>query len=165
MSMFTDVQAREEGQMSEASPTPSGGVSASVLIVVLIGLASGAVWGVLLGQIIAEPALLSVIASFLAIVTSSAVRYFTISGGAGALFPGGGLAALPSILLVNFLIASIFGGLAAHGLLTVADRHPVFVTGAITGLSGGILMALMMISYYPARGEGFRGRRREVPGL
>jgi hypothetical protein len=152
--------------MTEASPTPSGGVSASVLIVVLVSLVSGAVWGVLLGQIITQPVLLSVMASFLAIVTSSAVRRFTISVGAGAPFPGGGLAALPSVLLVNSLIASIFGGLAAHGLLTVAGPpHPVFLTGAIAGLSGGILMALLMISYYSARGEGFRGRRREVPGL
>ncbi len=150
--------------MAEASPTPSGGVSASVLIVVLVSLVSGAVWGVLLGQIIAQPALLSVMASMLAIVTSSAVRYLTISAGAGAPYPGGGRVALPSIVWINSLIASIFGGLAAHGLLTVAGPpHPVFLTGAIAGLSGGILMALLMISYYSARGEGFRGLRRALP--
>jgi|SRR5687767_2824256 hypothetical protein len=147
--------------MTEASPTPSGGVSASVLIVVLVSLVSGALGGVLLGQLIAQPALLSVIASMLAIVVSSAARYLTISAGAGAPYPGGGRVALPSVVWVNSLIASIFGGLAAHGLLTVAGPpHSVLLTGAIAGLSGGILMALLMISYYSARGEGFRGLRR-----
>ena len=146
--------------MSQSTRTPTGGVSASVLIIVLVGLVSGAVFGVLLGQIIPEPALVSVIASFLAILVASAVRYFTISAGAGAAFPGGGPAAIPSVLLINSVIASIFGGLAAHGLLTVAGPpHPPFVTGAIAGLFGGILMALLMISYYTARGEGFSVRR------
>jgi hypothetical protein len=146
--------------MSQSTRTLTGGVSASVLIIVLVGLASGAVFGLLLGKIIAEPALVSVIASFLAILVASAVRYFTISGGAGAAFPGGGPAAVPSVLLINSIISSIFGGLAAHGLLTVASPpHAPFVTGAIAGLFGGILMALVMISYYMARGEGFSGRR------
>ena len=146
--------------MSQSTRTPTGGVSASVLIVVLVGLASGAVFGLLVGQIIAEPALVAVMASFLAIVVAFALRYFTISSGAGAAFPGGGTAAVPSVLFINSEIASIFGGLAAHGLLTVASPpHRPFVTGAVAGLFGGILMALLMISYYTARGEGFRVRR------
>jgi len=91
--------------MSQSTRTPTGGVSASVLIIVLVGLVSGAVFGVLLGQIIPEPALVSVIASFLAILVASAVRYFTISAGAGAAFPGGGPAAIPSVLLINSVIA------------------------------------------------------------
>ena len=112
------------------STSPTGGVSASVLIVVLVGLASGAVFGVLLGQIIAEPALVSVIASFLAILAASALRYFTISAGAGAGFPGWGPAAMPSVLLINSVIASLFGGLAAHGLLTIAGPpHPRLCRG------------------------------------
>src|SRR4026209_1366407 len=119
------------GAMSQSTRTPTGGVSASVLIVVLVGLASGAVFGLLLGQIIAEPALVVVMASFLAILVAFALRYFTISSGAGAAFPGGGTAAVPSVLFINFEIASIFGGLAAHGLLTVASPpHRPFVTGA-----------------------------------
>jgi hypothetical protein len=73
--------------MSQSTRTPTGGVSASVLIVVLVGLASGAVFGLLVGQIIAEPALVAVMASFLAIVVAFAVRYFTFSSGAGAAFP------------------------------------------------------------------------------
>jgi hypothetical protein len=52
------------------------------------------------------------------------------------------------VLLINSVIASIFGGLAAHGLLTTASPpHPH------AGLFGGILMALLMISY-------LRGARR-----
>lgn len=146
--------------MSQSTTTPTGGVSASVLIIVLVGLGSGAVFGLLLGQIIGEPALVSVLASFLAILVASGVRHFAISKSAGATFPGGGPAAVPSVVLINSIIASIFGGLAAHGLLTVASPpHPPFLTGAIAGLFGSILMALVMISYYVARGEGFSSRR------
>jgi len=100
-------------------------------------------------------------ASFLAILVASAVRYFRIvSAGAGASFPGGGPAAMPSVLFINSLIASVFGGLAAHGLLAAASPpHPPVLTGAVAGLFGGVLMALLMICYYTARGEGFRGQR------
>lgn len=146
--------------MSEATSVPTGGVSASILIIVLVSLASGAVFGLLIGQIITEPALVSVMASFFGILVASAARYFTVSAGAGAAFPGGGPAAIPSVLFANSIIASIFGGLAAHGILTVASPpHPAFMTGAIAGLFGGILMALLMVSYYSARGEGFRELR------
>jgi hypothetical protein len=140
--------------------TPTGGVSASVLITAAVGLVSGAVFGLLLGQIISQPVLVAVIASFLAILVASAVRYFIVSAGAGASFPGGGPAAMPSVLFINSLIASVFGGLAAHGLLAAASPpHPPVLTGAVAGLFGGVLMALLMICYYTARGEGFRAQR------
>jgi hypothetical protein len=103
--------------------TPTGGVSASVLITAAVGLVSGAVFGLLLGQIISQPVLVAVVASFLAILVASAVRYFIVSAGAGASFPGGGPAAMPSVLFINSLIASVFGGLAAHGLLAAASPN------------------------------------------
>jgi hypothetical protein len=147
------------GAMSQSTRAPTGGVSASVLIIVLVAVSSGALFGLLLGQVFTEPALISVIASFLAIVVASAIRYLTVSLGAGAAFPGGGPSGIPSVLFINSVIASIFGGLAAHGLLTIAGPpHPPFVSGALAGLFGGILMALLMISYYTARGEGFSAR-------
>jgi hypothetical protein len=150
-----------EGKLGQSTSTPSGGISASVLIVVLVGLASGALFGLLLGQVIAAPALIAVIASFLAVATASAVRHFVVSVGAGAWPPGGGMTAIPSVVLVNSAIASVFGGLAAHGLLT-ASGPPVapLVTGAAAGLFGGILMALLMISYYSAREEGLLMKRK-----
>jgi hypothetical protein len=135
-----------------STDSDSGATSASVLIIVLVGLASGALYGGLLGQFISHAYLLAVLASFLAVVTASVVRYLIVTRGAEAPFPGGGPAALPRVLLVNSLIASIFGGLAAHGVLVEAapNAWPV-VTGAGGGLCGAILMALLMIAYYSAR--------------
>jgi hypothetical protein len=70
---------------------------------------------------------------------------------------------LLNVLIVNAIIASVFGGLAAHAVLLEAapqlDVRPV-VTGAGAGLCGGILMALLMLvstapepKALPIRGE------------
>ena len=137
----------------------SGGTSASILIIVLVGIASGALYGGLLGQFIPQAYLVAVLASFLAVVTASAARYFAVTRGARAPFLGGGAASLPRTVLLNSAIASIFGGLAAHGVMTETSQDiPPIVTGAGAGLFGGILMALLMIAYYSARGEGYARR-------
>jgi hypothetical protein len=131
----------------------SGHVTASVLISVLAGLASGAIYGGILGSFIGKPYLIAVIAALLAVVTVTALRYFVIFRGADS--PPLGGVPLFDVLFVNAIIASVFGGLAAHAILLEAAPHawPV-VTGAAAGLCGGILMALLMIVYYNARAEG-----------
>jgi hypothetical protein len=96
--------------------------------------------------------LIAVIAALLAVVTGTVLRYLVLFRGAGSPPPGG----LPlfDALVVNSLIASVFGGLAAHAiLLEAAPQAPPAVIGAGAGLCGGILMALLMIVYYYARTE------------
>ena len=138
--------------MARTEPA-SGHVTASVLISVLAGLASGAIYGGILGSFVRHQYLIAVIAALLAVVTVTALRYFVLFRGAGSPPPGG--APLFDVLFVNAIIASVFGGLAAHAILLEAAPHarPV-VTGAGAGLCGGILMALLMIVYYNARAEG-----------
>ena len=138
--------------MAKTEPA-SGHVTASVLISVLGGLASGALYGGILGSFIRQQYLIAVIAALLAIVTVTALRYFVIFRGAGSPPPGG--VPLFDVLFVNAIIASVFGGLAAYAIVLEAAPHarPI-VTGAGAGLCGGILMALLMVVYYSARAEG-----------
>jgi hypothetical protein len=136
----------------------SGHITASVLISVLVGLVSGALYGGVLGSFTRHSYLIAVIAALLAVLTATAVRYFLLIRGAGSPPPGG--VPLLSALFVNAIIASVFGGLAAHAILLEAapDAKPI-ITGAGAGLCGGILMALLMVVYYSARVEGLARRK------
>ena len=67
--------------MAKTEPA-SGHVTASVLISVLGGLASGALYGGILGSFIRQQYLIAVIAALLAVVTVTALRYFVIFRGA-----------------------------------------------------------------------------------
>jgi hypothetical protein len=145
--------------MAKTEPA-SGHVTASVLISVLGGLTSGALYGAILGSFIRQQYLIAVIAALLAVVTVTALRYFVIFRGAGSPPPGG--VPLFDVLFVNAIIAAVFGGLAAYAIVLEAAPHarPV-VTGAGAGLCGGILMALLMIVYYSARAEGASHKQRD----
>jgi hypothetical protein len=142
--------------MARTEPA-SGHTTASVLISVLVGLASGALYGAVIGSFTRQQYLIAVIAALLAVLTATAMRYFVVIRGAGSPPPGG--VPLLNALFVNAIIASVFGGLAAHAILLEAapDARPV-ITGAGAGLCGGILMALLMIVYYSARAEGVARR-------
>ena len=142
--------------------TASGNVGASVLITVLGGLASGAIYGLLLGTVLRHHYLIAVIAALLAVITATALRYLIIyrTTGSAPLSSGGGPLAMPTVLWTNAIIASIFGGLAAHAVLLEAAPHAApIVIGALAGLFAGILSALLMIAYYSARAEGYSGQR------
>jgi hypothetical protein len=110
----------------------SGHVTASVLISVLAGLASGAIYGGILGSFVHQPYLIAVIAALLAVVTGTVLRYLVLFRGAGSPPPGG----LPlfDALVVNSLIASVFGGLAAHAILLEAapNARPAVIGAAVS---------------------------------
>src|SRR6478752_5724040 len=117
--------------MAETDIAP-GHVTTSVLISVLAGLISGAIYGGILGNFVHQPYLIAVIAALLAVVTGTVLRYLVLYRGAGSPPPGG----LPLIdaLVVNSLIAAVFGGLAAHAiLLEAAPNAPPVVIGGAAG--------------------------------
>ena len=134
--------------------TASGNVSASVLVTVLVSLVSGAIYGLVLGTVLRHQYLIAVLAALLAVITATAFRYLIIyrATRSAPLSPSDGPLAMPTVLWTNAIIASIFGGLAAHAVLLEAAPHasPI-ATGACAGLFGEILSALLMIAYYTAR--------------
>jgi phosphotransferase system glucose/maltose/N-acetylglucosamine-specific IIC component len=142
--------------------TASGNVSASVLVTVLVSLVSGAIYGLMLGTVLRHQYLIAVIAALLAVITATAFRYLIIyrATRSAPLSPGDGPLAMPTVLWTNAIIASIFGGLAAHAVLLEAAPHAApIVTGAAAGLFGGILSAMLMVAYYSARAEGYSKER------
>lgn len=129
-----------------ATTEGGGGVSASMIILVLIATAIGAVVALVLdGLLPAGNRLLSIIAGFAAVVLASIARYKVVFLGAGR---GADESRVPTVLLVNAGIASIAGSLAAHDLWGFTGTSSPGVLGALAGLLSAILMATLMVTYH-----------------
>jgi len=130
-----------------------GTISASLVIVIVVGTVVGALVGLLLGWARIDARLTAIVAGFIASIAASAARY-------GILFrethAGADIARIPAVLVANAAIASIAGSLAAHDLAELVRPFPSpFLLGAFAGLLSAILTALLMIVYhnnpYPRR--------------
>jgi hypothetical protein len=122
-----------------------GGVTTvSLLVVILVGTAVGAVIGLLLRGSIAHGVVLAVIAGLAATLVATLARNFLVSRKIGV---GPDDVAVPTVILIYGLIASIAGSLAGLELARLLhEPFPVW-TGALAGLFSSILMALLMIAY------------------
>lgn len=127
----------------------SGGdglISASILIIVLIAVAIGALVGLALEGVIPGTRSLAVLAGFIATVIASIARYKVVFLGAGA---GPDESRVPMVLVINAAIASIAGSLAAHDLVNeVGGSGSSVFLGALAGLFSGVLMVMLMITYH-----------------
>lgn len=130
--------------------------SASLLIVLLVGTAVGALVGLGLGTSVGALTL-AVIAGFLGTIIGVVVRNFILSRGAGL---GPDNSRTPMLVIVFAAVASLAASAAA---LEVAQRSdlsgsPVWV-GTLAGLFAAILLAILMITYYTNPGETPKLRR------
>lgn len=124
----------------------SGTTSMSIIIVVLIATAVGALVGVALDGVLPGSRSLAVIAGLVATVIASIARYKLVFLGAGK---GVDESKVPMVLLVNAAIASIAGSLASHDLVgLIASPPSSALVGAFAGLLSAVLMALLMITYH-----------------
>lgn len=131
----------------------SGVTSMSIIILVLIATAIGAVVGLVLDGLLPDTRVLAIAAGLIATVIASIVRYKLVFLGAGV---GTDDRKVPMVLIVNAAIASIAGSLAAHDLAgIIADPPSSVIVGAFAGLLSAVLMAMLMITYHtnssPAR--------------
>jgi len=123
--------------------------SANLLVVLLVGAIVGALVGLGLGSLIHNPLHLGIVAGFLATIIAGLVRNFLVSK--GALGPRS--SALPGIVILYAVIASIAGSAGAVEVDQAAGlMSPVWI-GTLAGLFSGILMALLMITYYMHPGQ------------
>jgi hypothetical protein len=118
--------------------------SAKLLIVILVGLAVGAITGLALNGAVGG-LYLAVVAGFLATVIGSAIRNTIMVRGSRA-----NDAPIPIVVIAFSLVASIAGSSVA---LEVAQHsHEQMSTsvwiGALAGLFSSILMAMLMIVYH-----------------
>ncbi|MCC7253377.1 hypothetical protein [Hyphomicrobium sp.] len=131
-----------------------GVISMSIIILVLIATAIGAVVGVALDGVLPGRRSLAIIAGLLATVVASIARYKLVFLGAGV---GADERKVPLVLVVNAAIASIAGSLAAHDLAGfIADPPSSVIIGTFAGLLSAVLMALLMITYHASTSPAFR---------
>jgi hypothetical protein len=124
----------------------SGVISMSIVILVLIATAIGAITGLVLDGMLLDTRQLAVASGFIATVIASIARYKLVFLGAGA---GADDRKVPMVLLVNAAIASIAGSLAAHDIAgLIADPPSSVIIGTFAGLLSAVLMAMLMITYH-----------------
>jgi hypothetical protein len=130
--------------------------SASVLIVLLVGTAVGAVTGLAVGTALGSLSL-AVLAGFLGIIVGVVVRNFVLARGAGV---GPDDSRTPLVVIVFGLVASLGASSAALELAKRSDLagSPVWI-GTLAGLFAAILMAMLMVTYHTMPGETPKLRR------
>lgn len=131
-----------------------GVISMSIIILVLIATAIGAIVGLVLDGVLPGTRSLAIIAGLVATVLASIARYKIVFLGAGI---GADERKVPGVLVVNAAIASIAGSLAAHDLAgLIADPPSSVIVGTFAGLLSAVLMALLMITYHASRSPSAR---------
>ncbi len=124
----------------------SGAVSASLIVLILVAAAIGAMVAIMFQTLLPEGnRLLALLAGFVAVVIASIARYKLVFLGAGA---GADESKVPAVLVVNAAIASIAGSLAAHDIWNLGGSSGIGLLGALAGLFSAILMAMLMITYH-----------------
>jgi hypothetical protein len=124
--------------------------SASLLIVLIVGTAVGALTGLAIGTSLGALSV-AVLAGFLGTVAGAVVRNFIISRGAGK---GPDDSKTPILVIVYAAIASLA---ASAGALELAQRSDLgdsrIWIGTLAGLFAAIVMAMLMIAYHTKPGE------------
>ncbi|MGD9503005.1 MAG: hypothetical protein AB7V40_11040 [Methyloceanibacter sp.] len=132
--------------------------SASLLIVLIVGTAVGALTGLAVGTSLGALTT-AILAGFLGTVAGAVVRNFVIARGAGV---GPDDSRTPMLVIVYAAIASLA---ASAGALELAQRSDLgdsrLWVGTLAGLIAAIIMAMLMIAYHTKPGEAptLRGKR------
>src|SRR6185312_8810844 len=122
-------------------------VTASALVVILVGTAAGALIGVILGDFVGSDVTLAIISSVLALLAALIFRRYSI----GRLVSDPDPIGLPRVLLVNGILSSLIGGLAAYELSVIMlNPLPSPLIGSLSGLLAAILMTMLMVAYHSA---------------
>lgn len=129
---------------------------ASLLVVLLIGTAVGAVTGLGIGTALGSLSL-AIIAGFLGIIAGAVVRNFLVTRVAGM---GPDDFKTPLVVIVFAAVASLAASTAALELARRSDLagSPVWI-GTLAGLFAALLMAMLMITYQTNPGETPKLRR------
>jgi hypothetical protein len=125
---------------------PQGVTSASLMIIILVAAAVGAVVGGLLDQMGVDRTLLAMISGFVAIIAAGIVRHVMIRVVWGA---GPDVTRIPTVIIVFALVSSLAGSLAGHEILD--DFHQFYSgiwVGTLAGLLSSLIMSMLVITYY-----------------
>ena len=131
--------------------------SADLLIVLVIGIAVGALTGVVVGTSIG-PLWLAIVAGFFGTIIGAIIRNYLISRVLGV---GPDDTRTPWLVILYAVIASLAGSTAALEISQQShlEGSPAYI-GALAGLFSAILMAMLMIVYHTHPGEPPKLRKR-----
>ena len=132
--------------------------SASLLIVLAVGTAVGALTGLAIGPSLGGLSL-AIFAGFLGTIAGAIVRNFIISRGVGV---GPDDSRTPLLVIIYAVIASLAASASALEIAQRSDLGDSKVwIGTLAGLFAAILMSMLMITYHTKPGEAptLRSRR------
>lgn len=122
----------------------SGVTTASLLVVLLVSTALGALTGLLLDGHL-SPLLVAALAGLAGTIGAAIIRNTLLVdawGAAGIEDPG-----TPAIVVTYAAIASLAGSLAADRLGLLIGWMPAIVLGSLSGLLSAVLFGLLMVTY------------------
>jgi tellurite resistance protein TehA-like permease len=124
--------------------------SANLLIVLIVGIAVGALVGLGLGGYFGNQLYLAILAGFLGTIIGGLARNYIMVRGTG----GSDEARTPLLVIVLAAIASLAGSSAALEVAQQSHLEDSSVwIGTLAGLFSAILMAMLMIVYHTHPGE------------
>ena len=124
--------------------------SASLLIVILVGTAVGALIGLAIGGGL-DPLYLAIVAGFLGTIIGAIARNMIMVRGSSS---GPDDSRTPTLVVVYSAVASLAGSAAAVEVARRSDLAGSSVwISALAGLFSAILLAMLMITYHTNPGE------------
>lgn len=123
--------------------------SASLLIVIVVGMIVGGLTGLALGGTLSGLAL-AIVAGFVSVLFGAVARNVVVARGAGA---GPDTLRTPALVIFYGLVASLGGSGLGVEIAQLSGQSTATFIGALAGLFSAILMALLMITYHTRPGE------------
>ena len=125
--------------------------SASLLIVLIVGTAVGALTGLAAGGFSLGALTVALLAGFLVTTIGAMVRNFIIARGAGV---GPDDSRTPLLVIIYAVIASLAASAAAVQLAQRSDLGDSRIwVGTLSGLIAAILMSMLLITYHTKPGD------------
>ena len=146
----TPVSGEENQAQHEARQSGTSMTSAHLLVVLLVGAVIGALAGLGLGSLFANPWYLAIVAGFFGTIISCIARDFIASLREG---PGAERSRTPTLVLAYAAVASLAGSSAATEVAQQSGVSSSVWIGTLAGLFSAILMAMLMITYYTQPGQ------------
>jgi hypothetical protein len=125
--------------------------SASLLIVLIVGTAVGALTGLAAGGFSLGALTVALLAGFLGTTIGAMVRNFILARGAGV---GPDDSRTPLLVVIYAVIASLAASAAAVELAQRSDLGDSRIwVGTLSGLIAAILMSMLLITYHTKPGD------------
>ena len=122
----------------------SGITTVSLLVFIVVGTAVGALVGLFVSPI-AHGQVLAIVAGLVGTIVATIARNVLVFWEIGA---GPDEAAIPWVVLLYGVIASLAGSLAGYEIAALYEELLPLIIGGLAGLLSSILMGLIMIAYH-----------------